>query len=96
MRARSRGWYRTAASGDVNQPRSTSRCRERAALLVAILSLTNTGLAYRLHPAAMLAIDPLLTLQPVALSGHVIGGAPVRRRMMRQQRAAGIAGHSLI
>ena len=81
-------WIQSTGSGEVIS-RSTSDVENIRRLLgFAILSLTNTLLAYALTLPAMLAIDPWLTLAavglyPVMLSTvRLFGG-----RMMRQKRA---------
>jgi ATP-binding cassette subfamily B protein len=81
------GWVQTTGSGEVIS-RSTSDVENVRRLLgFAVLSLTNTALAYALTLPAMLAIDPLLTLAAVGLYPvmlvvvRLFGG-----RMMRQQR----------
>ena len=81
------GWVQTAGSGDVIS-RSTSDVENVRRLLgFAILSLTNTGLAYALTLPAMLAIDPLLTLAAVGLyPGMLMVVRLFGGRMMRQQR----------
>lgn len=81
------GWVQTTGSGEVIS-RSTSDVENVRRLLgFAVLSLTNTALAYALTLPAMLMIDPLLTLAAVGLYPlmlmvvRLFGG-----RMMRQQR----------
>ncbi len=81
------GWVQTAGSGEVIS-RSTSDIENVRRLLgFAVLSLTNTALAYALTLPAMLAIDPWLSLAAVGLYPvmllvvRLFGG-----RMMRQQR----------
>ncbi|MDM7938064.1 MAG: ABC transporter ATP-binding protein [Cyanobium sp. CZS 48M] len=81
------GWVQVTGSGEVIS-RSTSDVENVRRLLgFAVLSLTNTGLAYALTLPAMLAIDPGLTLAAVGLYPvmlvvvRLFGG-----RMMRQQR----------
>ncbi len=81
------GWVQTTGSGEVIS-RSTSDVENIRRLLgFAVLSLTNTGMAYALTLPAMLMIDPLLSLAAVGLYPlmlivvRLFGG-----RMMRQQR----------
>ena len=81
------GWVQRTGSGEVIS-RSTSDVENVRRLLgFAVLSLTNTVLAYCLTLPAMLAIDPLLTLAAIALYPLMLlivrasGG-----RMMGQQR----------
>ncbi|MEB3176682.1 MAG: ABC transporter ATP-binding protein [Synechococcus sp.] len=81
------GWVQRTGSGEVIS-RSTSDVENVRRLLgFAVLSLTNTVLAYSLTLPAMLAIDPLLTAAAIALYPLMLlivrasGG-----RMMGQQR----------
>ena len=81
------GWVQSTGSGEVIS-RSTSDVENVRRLLgFAMLSLTNTAMAYALTVPAMLAIDPLLTLAALGLYPvmlmvvRLFGG-----RMMRQQR----------
>jgi len=81
------GWLQGTGSGEVISRATSDVENVRRLLGFAILSLTNTLLAYSLTLPAMLAIDPLLTLAAVALyplmlfTVRLFGG-----RMMRQQR----------
>ena len=81
-------WIQSKGSGEVISRATSDVENIRRLLGFAILSLTNTLLAYALTLPAMLAIDPWLTLAavglyPVMLSTvRLFGG-----RMMRQQRA---------
>lgn len=81
------GWVQTASSGEVIS-RSTSDVENVRRLLgFAVLSLTNTALAYALTLPAMLAIDPLLSLAAIVLYPLmllVVGASG--GRMMAQQR----------
>jgi len=81
------GWVQTTGSGDVIS-RSTSDVENVRRLLgFAMLSLTNTALAYALTVPAMLAIDPLLTLAALGLyPGMLMVVRLFGGRMMRQQR----------
>ncbi|WP_392347795.1 ABC transporter ATP-binding protein [Parasynechococcus sp.] len=81
-------WIQSKGSGEVIS-RSTSDVENIRRLLgFAILSVTNTLLAYALTLPAMLAVDPWLTLAAVGLypmmlsTVRLFGG-----RMMRQKRA---------
>ena len=80
-------WVQTTGSGDVISRATSDVENIRRLLGFAILSLTNTLLAYSLTLPAMLTIDPWLTLAaigpyPVMLSVvRLFGG-----RMMKQQR----------
>jgi ATP-binding cassette subfamily B protein len=81
------GWVQSTGSGEVISRATSDVENIRRLLGFAVLSLTNTGLAYALTLPAMLAIDPLLTLAALALyplmllTVRLFGG-----RMMRQQR----------
>ena len=81
-------WIQSKGSGEVISRATSDVENIRRLLGFAILSLTNTLLAYALTLPAMLAIDPWLTLAavglyPVMLSAvRLFGG-----RMMRQKRA---------
>ena len=81
-------WIQIKGSGEVISRATSDVENIRRLLGFAILSLTNTLLAYALTLPAMLAIDPWLTLAavglyPVMLSTvRLFGG-----RMMRQKRA---------
>jgi len=81
------GWVQTAGSGEVIS-RSTSDVENVRRLLgFAVLSLTNTALAYALTLPAMLAIDPLLSVAAIVLYPLmllVVGASG--GRMMAQQR----------
>ena len=80
-------WVQTTGSGDVINRATSDVENIRRLLGFAVLSLTNTLLAYSLSLPAMLTIDPWLTLAaigpyPVMLSVvRLFGG-----RMMKQQR----------
>ena len=80
-------WVQTTGSGEVIS-RSTSDVENIRRLLgFAILSLTNTVLAYSFTLPFMLAIDPWLTLAAVALYPLMLGTVRLfGGRMMRQQR----------
>ena len=81
------GWVQTTGSGEVISRATSDVENVRRLLGFAVLSLTNTVLAYALTLPAMLAIDPLLSLAAVGLyplmlvTVRLFGG-----RMMRQQR----------
>ena len=81
------GWVQQTGSGEVISRATSDVENVRRLLGFAVLSLTNTALAYALTLPAMLAIDPLLTLVAVGLYPlmlmvvRLFGG-----RMMRQQR----------
>ncbi|MEB3265997.1 MAG: ABC transporter ATP-binding protein [Cyanobacteriota bacterium] len=81
------GWVQSTGSGEVISRATSDVENVRRLLGFAVLSLTNTVLAYALTLPAMLLIDPLLSLAAVALyplmlvTVRLFGG-----RMMRQQR----------
>ncbi|MEB3253201.1 MAG: ABC transporter ATP-binding protein [Synechococcus sp.] len=80
-------WVQTAGSGDVISRATSDVENIRRLLGFAVLSLTNTLLAYCLTLPAMLAIDPWLTL--VAIGPYPLMLSVVRLfggRMMKQQR----------
>ena len=80
-------WVQRTGSGEVISRATSDVENVRRLLGFAVLSLTNTALAYALTLPAMLAIDPLLTLVAVGLYPlmllvvRLFGG-----RMMKQQR----------
>jgi len=80
-------WVQTTGSGDVISRATSDVENIRRLLGFAVLSLTNTLLAYCLTLPAMLAIDPWLTLAAIGLYPvmltvvRLFGG-----RMMKQQR----------
>ena len=80
-------WVQTTGSGEVISRATSDVENVRRLLGFAVLSLTNTALAYALTLPAMLAIDPLLSLAALGLyplmllTVRLFGG-----RMMRQQR----------
>jgi ATP-binding cassette subfamily B protein len=81
------GWVQSTGSGEVISRATSDVENVRRLLGFAVLSLTNTALAYALTLPAMLAIDPWLSLAAVGLyplmlvTVRLFGG-----RMMRQQR----------
>ncbi|MFM7267169.1 MAG: ABC transporter ATP-binding protein, partial [Cyanobium sp.] len=81
------GWVQTTGSGEVISRATSDVENVRRVLGFAVLSLTNTALAYALTLPAMLSIDPLLTVVAVGLyplmlfTVRLFGG-----RMMQQQR----------
>ncbi|MFN9071076.1 MAG: ABC transporter ATP-binding protein [Cyanobacteriota bacterium] len=80
-------WVQATASGEVLSRATSDFENVRRLLGFAVLSLTNTVLAYGLTLPAMVAIDPWLTLAAVALYPLMLLG--VRKfggRMMREQR----------
>jgi ATP-binding cassette subfamily B protein len=81
------GWVQSTGSGEVISRATSDVENVRRLLGFAVLSLTNTALAYALTLPAMLAIDPWLSLAAVGLYPlmlvivRLFGG-----RMMKQQR----------
>ena len=81
------GWIQSIGSGEVISRATSDVENVRRLLGFAVLSLTNTALAYALTLPAMLAIDPWLSLAAVGLYPlmlvivRLFGG-----RMMKQQR----------
>ena len=81
------GWVQTTGSGEVISRATSDVENVRRLLGFAVLSLTNTALAYALTLPAMLAIDPWLSLAAVGLYPLML--VIVRLfgvRMMKQQR----------
>ncbi|MCP9830811.1 ABC transporter ATP-binding protein [Synechococcus sp. HJ21-Hayes] len=81
------GWVQTTGSGEVISRATSDVENVRRLLGFAVLSLTNTALAYALTLPAMLTIDPWLSLAAVGLYPLML--ATVRLfggRMMKQQR----------
>ena len=80
-------WVQTTGSGEVISRATSDVENVRRLLGFAVLSLTNTALAYALTLPAMLMIDPVLSLAALGLyplmlvTVRMFGG-----RMMRQQR----------
>ncbi len=81
------GWVQSVGSGEVISRATSDVENIRRLLGFAVLSLTNTVLAYAFTLPAMLAIDPMLTVAAIALypvmlaTVRLLGG-----RMMRQQQ----------
>ncbi len=81
-------WIQSKGSGEVISRATSDVENIRRLLGFAILSLTNTLLAYALTLPAMLAIDPWLTLAAVGLYPVMLGAVRLfGGRMMRQKRA---------
>ena len=81
------GWVQSTGSGEVISRATSDVENVRRLLGFAVLSLTNTGLAYALTLPAMLAIDPWLSLAAVGLYPLMLGTVRLfGGRMMRQQR----------
>ena len=81
------GWLQSTGSGEVISRATSDVENVRRLLGFAVLSLTNTALAYALTLPAMLAIDPLLSLAALGLyPGMLMVVRLFGGRMMRQQR----------
>ena len=81
------GWVQSTGSGDVISRATSDVENVRRLLGFAVLSLTNTALAYALTLPAMLAIDPWLSLAAVGLYPVMLAVVGLfGGRMMRQQR----------
>ena len=80
-------WVQTTGSGEVISRATSDVENIRRLLGFAVLSLTNTVLAYALTLPAMLAIDPGLTVAAIGLYPLMLGTVRLfGGRMMRQQR----------
>ncbi len=91
------GWVQQTGSGEVIS-RSTSDVENVRRLLgFAVLSLTNTALAYSLTLPAMLAIDPWLSLAAIALYPLMLlvvgasGGRMMGQQRQQQRELAGLS-----
>ena len=81
------GWVQQTGSGEIISRATSDVENVRRLLGFAVLSLTNTVLAYAFTLPAMLAIDPGLTLAAIALYPVMLGSVRLfGGRMMRQQR----------
>ena len=81
------GWVQKTGSGEVISRATSDVENVRRLLGFAVLSLTNTALAYAFTLPAMLAIDPGLTVAAIALYPVMLGSVRLfGRRMMHQQR----------
>ncbi len=81
------GWVQQTGSGEVISRATSDVENVRRLLGFAVLSLTNTALAYTFTLPAMLAIDPGLTVAAIALYPVMLGAVRLfGGRMMRQQR----------
>ncbi|MFM8525563.1 MAG: ABC transporter ATP-binding protein [Cyanobacteriota bacterium] len=82
------GWVQSTGSGDVISRATSDVENVRRLLGFAVLSLTNTALAYALTLPAMLAIDPWLSLAAVGLYRVMLAVVGLfGGRMMRHQRS---------
>jgi len=80
-------WVQQTGSGEVISRATSDVENVRRLLGFAVLSLTNTALAYAFTLPAMLAIDPGLTVAAIALYPVMLGAVRLfGGRMMRQQR----------
>ena len=90
-------WVQTRGSGDVISRATSDVENIRRLLGFAVLSLTNTLLAYCLTLPAMLAIDPWLTLAaiglyPVMLSVvRLFGGRMMQQQRLQQEELSGLS-----
>jgi ATP-binding cassette subfamily B protein len=91
------GWVQTAGSGDVISRATSDVENVRRLLGFAVLSLTNTALAYSLTLPAMLSIDPWLSLAAVGLyplmlvTVRLFGGRMMRQQRRQQEALAGLS-----
>ena len=90
-------WVQTRGSGDVISRATSDVENIRRLLGFAVLSMTNTLLAYCLTLPAMLAIDPWLTLAaiglyPVMLSVvRLFGGRMMQQQRLQQEELSGLS-----
>ena len=81
------GWVQQTGSGEVISRATSDVENVRRLLGFAVLSLTNTVLAYSFTLPAMLAIDPGLTVAAISLYPVMLGAVRLfGGRMMREQR----------
>ena len=81
------GWVQQTGGGEIISRATSDVENVRRLLGFAVLSLTNTVLAYAFTLPAMLAIDPGLTVAAIALYPVMLGSVRLfGGRMMRQQR----------
>ncbi len=91
------GWVQTTGSGEVISRATSDVENVRRLLGFAVLSLTNTALAYTLTLPAMLAIDPWLSLAAVGLyplmliTVRLFGGRMMRQQRRQQEALAGLS-----
>jgi ATP-binding cassette subfamily B protein len=91
------GWVQTTGSGEVISRATSDVENVRRLLGFAVLSLTNTALAYALTLPAMLAIDPWLSLAAVGLyplmliTVRLFGGRMMRQQRRQQEALAGLS-----
>ena len=91
------GWVQQTGSGEVISRATSDVENVRRLLGFAVLSLTNTVLAYAFTLPAMLAIDPSLTIAaispyPVMLCAvRLFGGRMMREQRRQQEALAGLS-----
>jgi len=91
------GWVQSAGSGEVISRATSDVENVRRLLGFAVLSLTNTALAYALTLPAMLSIDPWLSLAAVGLyplmliTVRLFGGRMMRQQRRQQEALAGLS-----
>ncbi|MEO1001602.1 MAG: ABC transporter ATP-binding protein [Cyanobacteria bacterium J06638_7] len=91
------GWVQTTGSGEVISRATSDVENVRRLLGFAVLSLTNTALAYALTLPAMLSIDPLLSMAAVGLyplmllTVRLFGGRMMRQQRRQQEALAGLS-----
>jgi ATP-binding cassette, subfamily B, multidrug efflux pump len=91
------GWVQSTGSGEVISRATSDVENVRRLLGFAVLSLTNTALAYALTLPAMLSIDPGLTLAAVGLyplmliTVRLFGGRMMRQQRRQQEALAGLS-----
>ncbi|MCP9887083.1 ABC transporter ATP-binding protein [Cyanobium sp. ATX 6A2] len=91
------GWVQSTGSGEVISRATSDVENVRRLLGFAVLSLTNTVLAYALTLPAMLSIDPWLTLAAVGLyplmliTVRLFGGRMMRQQRRQQEALAGLS-----
>ncbi|KZR87376.1 putative multidrug resistance ABC transporter ATP-binding/permease protein YheI [Synechococcus sp. MIT S9509] len=91
------GWVQQTGSGEVISRATSDVENVRRLLGFAVLSLTNTVLAYTFTLPAMLAIDPVLTVAaispyPVMLGAvRLFGGRMMREQRRQQEELAGLS-----
>jgi ATP-binding cassette subfamily B protein len=91
------GWVQSTGSGEVISRATSDVENVRRLLGFAVLSLTNTALAYALTLPAMLSIDPWLSLAAVGLyplmllTVRLFGGRMMRQQRRQQEALAGLS-----
>ncbi|MCP9926852.1 ABC transporter ATP-binding protein [Cyanobium sp. CH-040] len=91
------GWVQSTGSGEVISRATSDVENVRRLLGFAILSLTNTALAYALTLPAMLSIDPWLSLAAVGLyplmllTVRLFGGRMMGQQRRQQEALAGLS-----